>query len=401
MAAEIFKLTGVKIFIFAVLITASGMPCHVFANELTFRFSPSVAVPSTRERGYGNANTAYSNDIFILFNNPASLAILQDGSVFGFGLDFPVSANSSKALLENAFKKNPISGEQLNDYAAKNFAISPPYAALQGPLMFGITGKSAAFGIFNRSFISSGVNYFKNINTQSSNDIVLYRVNLHNDIICAAGAALNLVNKPLNKLDVGGSIEMFFRYTSILSEKQISLPTDPKRLMRDSGSTGERLLIGIGFNFGLLYRGFDRFSFGVAAQNAPAGAITLYSKDDKEESGFLFFPAINTGISYTVINNYFITLNVMADFKDILSLTTLISKTPRSAALNFNVGVEIAILHDFYIRFGASDMLPCGGLGYMRDNLKLNLAIYGTEYGMYSGIQNSYTLSLSIQYNKK
>ncbi|MDR0527764.1 MAG: hypothetical protein LBG79_08135, partial [Spirochaetaceae bacterium] len=280
-----------------------------FAETLLFRGSPEVSIYSTAEQGYGGAYSAYGKDIFTLFNNPALLSILQEGSIVGLGFEFPVNQNDFKELAK-LFEKKSIEDSKLNDYIEKQLSFAPPYASVQGPLMFGITGKSASFGFFNRSFISSNLEYFEN--ETIPDDTVLYRAYLHNDIIAVAGTAINLINGELHKLDLGADFKLFTRISSVLNEAKTSIPKDEDRKTTDSGGGGDRVLVGTGFDLGLLYSYGDRFSFGITARNVPCGALVIQSKEkEKAEEGFLFLPVINTGISFSLINNYFLVCNLL------------------------------------------------------------------------------------------
>jgi hypothetical protein len=86
-------------------------------------------------------------------------------------------------------------------------------------------------------------------------------------------------------------------------------------------------------------------------------------------------------------------MTVMADYRDILDFTSLISRNP---ILNIGAGLELTVLNVLSFRVGITDALPSFGLGLDLTFMTLDFAIRGKELGLDPGIQPVYGLDLGL-----
>lgn len=351
------------------------------------------AIQSVEERGYGGPHAAYNKGVFSLFSNMAALAAAQESSMLGVGIGFNIAPNGVMDMVRMVKDKSADESE-LADKTGKTFARAPSSFSAGGPLMLSYVGKSFGFGLFNRLWTSESIKYEQFDQTR---DTMRYRGYLNSDLIVSMGYALSALDVDGHRVDIGLGGKLFYRFSKSLFEQEMKVASQPNRdeLLLDEAPG--RQFFGLGVELGVLYRLGERFSFGIALNEAPAAAFCV-EQGDAGVPYFLFIPRLNAGMAVKLFYNGSLVWTLMADFTDILGVTVPWGAPKRDLALNLAAGTEIVIHDRYFLRLGLRDLLPSVGAGLALRACRLNIAFYGREYGVSAGQYSKYAFDFSIQW---
>jgi hypothetical protein len=346
-------------------------------------------IPSARFAGLGGNHVAMGDSFHTLFTNPAAfvgvkeqfsaaeLTISTYGPLFEImDLAFSASGSMEKLDLSGVISKSgPIAGLDM-----------------AGPISLGWVGNGWGLGIFNRTKADAAV---------SGSSI---RPAVAEEVFAVGGYSFRLINIENHFLDAGFLIKGFFRgllnmETPIFDA--LSLLDDP--LERPFGT-----YLGLGFDLGLRYTLMENFVVSLVCFDVYSPVLVTEYRSFTDFSHLFDSSPTNTsygtvkrrldfGVKYSIrssfLDKYISDLTIMADYRDILDLFSVI---PRNPVLNIGIGIELMMFNVLSFRFGISDALPAFGIGLDLSFMTVDIAISGRELGLDPGKNSTYCLTLGF-----
>ncbi|MDR0539122.1 MAG: hypothetical protein LBG74_01270 [Spirochaetaceae bacterium] len=365
-----------------------------FACFAVFALPPLAAeiepfsIETTNSRALGGYHAASENDIFCLFGNPAALEIVQYRGFVRFGIGAAGNLNEDAALLNTIFSGSKIDAAIATEYGKKNLGFTPPVFYINGPFAVAYAAKGFGIGVFNRLYWDSAI---------SNNQ---WTINFNNDIIGTAGWSITFFDTYNNKLHAGISGKVFNRYMSNIKSQNITV--NKKAAATESpGGRADKLVFGVGINAGMLYSFRDFFSAGITCDDLITPYFFIHLVKDNGNESFIELPhqKLNIGLSLKPVQNNGIFLNIMADFRDVLSAVGVFSTQPQDILLYISAGVECVFMDRISLRAGIKEMYPSAGIGYNFGAFSINAAFYGKEYGLFAGDCTVYAFELGLTIN--
>jgi len=373
----------------AALASVTGLP----AQELQ-----PITPPSPRTAALGGYHAAAADGFDAIFENPAGFANPEQelsvarltvnlaGPVFGMAS----IATSGGADLVSALPS--LLDPQGRLYFSTDIA---------GPVAFGYVGKGLGFSLFNRTLV-----------TIDAVSLLVATMEVNEELLLTGGYAHRFELGNGHSVDLGIQAKGFARTGVAASgtvEDLMFALMDPTLL--DSGLPF-KTVTGLGVDLGLRWTSPFGLGLGLVARDAYSPAIiNLYSSFADFRSGpagakiggpeaALIHPDMSLGLVYRLPFDFLdamgATVTVMADYRDILDLFSII---PRNAALNASAGVEVVLLDILSLRAGIRDALPSAGFGIDLSAFSFSLAMYGSELGLEPGSRPVYNLLVSLDFS--
>jgi hypothetical protein len=368
------------------------VPCLLVLFLLTFVFpvfgedtiDPFV-IPSARFSGLGGNHVAVGDSFHALFTNPAAFVDIEkqfsaaELTISTYGPIFEILD-----LVQSMSDNLNLSGIIGPNGFAAGFDMA-------GPLSLGWVGNGLGFGVFNRLRIdaaSSGTNL---------------KPVVSGDLLLVGGYSFRLINRDDHLLDVGFLGKVFFRGELDLETSVFDAQTIVDNVLDDKSFMS---YLGLGIDLGIKYTFRNNLTFALACFDVYSPVLVteyrsftdftdMVDKSLTHTSYTTVRRRLDFGVKYTIQNSfldrYISDLSVVADYRDILDLFSLI---PRNPILNIGIGVELRMLNVLSVRFGLTDTLPAFGLGLDLSFMTMDVAIYGKELGLDPGRNSTYGLSL-------
>lgn len=346
--------------------------------------------PSARLAALGGRHGTVVNDFTALFTNPAGFIEAKEGfSITELGLSVYGPVFDIADTLVNFFGSSgslDISG-----------IVGPGGLAtglnLSGPLAFGWVGRGLGFGLFNRTVADAA--------TQGAT----IKVRALEEFLMTGGYSFRLINKNNSLLDVGFLGKGFVRgqlplQASILTVTDLfnGNPLDTQPYMNT---------LGVGVDLGMLYQYARALSFSVVYHDVYSPVLVVpYSSTTSFFSGGAasgsgtyntIQSSLDIGVAFNphfdILDRYISRLSIMADYRDLLDLWSLI---PRNPILNVGLGIEVLVLDALSLRAGITDALPALGFGIDFSFMQLDFAMRGKELGLDPGVQTTYAVDLGL-----
>jgi hypothetical protein len=347
---------------------------------------PPFVMPSARASAMGGIHTAYTDDFYALFTNPASFVDVKEefsavelsvslyGPVFEL-LDLARNASGSSKSLDLSGLMGP-----------RGFAAG---LDIGGPLSLGWIGRGLALGLFNRTKSDAVVRG------------TMIRPLLSEEILLAGGYSFRILDKQNHILDAGFLGKGFFR-GSLAQEASIF---NALTLLDDPFNYPFKTYLGLGFDLGLRYSFAGKFSAALVCYDiySPVLVTTHLSfldfqrKDSFCETYATVQPRLDFGLTYRIesplLSRYISRLIIALDYRNFLDLSALI---PRNPILNIGAGMELVLLEVLSLRAGIADGLPSAGFGLDLAFMRLDFSMYGKELGLDPGVHSVYAMALSL-----
>jgi hypothetical protein len=338
-------------------------------------------MPSARSGGMGGTHTAFADDFYVLFTNPAAMYDIED--------EFS-AAELTISMYGPLFELF----DMVSDYSDGNLdlsGIAPGGVGfdMAGPLALGWVGRRLGLGVFNR--------------TKTDVALTSRRVKpvVSEEILLVGGYSFRLLNIRDHVLDGGFLAKGFYR-------GRVNMETsvfDAGELLSDFMANPYETHLGMGADVGFRYTFKEDLSAALVCYDAYSPVLlTSYDslsafreKSAAHSSYATVRPRLGVGAAYRIhsefLDRYISNLVVMADYQDFVDLSALI---PRNPILNVGLGVEVVILNVLSLRIGIADALPAMGFGLDLRFMKLDAAIHGKELGLDPGKQSVYAIDLGL-----
>ena len=363
-----------------ILFTIFVLTC-CFVSATPFEYTPNFPnVYTAREVALADNYVADTSSYFSVWSNPANAGITGDKLILPFiSLDMYSNFENSLPLIQSTIKEDK---DALLEYMNGN-EKSPLNMNITGPLCIGAIKNNFFWGIFN--------NTYSNIDIQSVTEgIVTGGV----QTIFTAGYAypIKLPFKSVISLGLSGK-----GYTDVqgLVEDQ---PTEGLLALKNLGFKEIPLFstFGFGFDAGLTFSLFEKFTISASWNNFFAGAYT--DKYEKLEELLSFNKTYETKATMPLDDNLILGVAVNLNLKNLTK--GLISKFNGYANCShflslfeeteeeinymefFTFGAEMELLSTISIRTGLNSEHLAFGAGLKMGVVKLDLGIYSKAWGL-------------------
>ena len=343
-------------------------------------------MPSARFRALGGNHSAMADDFYAIFLNPAALAdVKEEFSAAEMSLGF------YGPMLEIIDLARKSDDEDLDISALVGPGGFAAGFEMGGPLSLGWVGRGLGFGIFNRVKANASVGGTR-LNSLASGELLF-----------TGGYGFRIINKGSHTLDGGFMGKGFFRGLVDLRAEIFNID----ELFNDPGDQPFDTHLGLGLDLGLRYIFAENLSLALVCYDVYSPVlVTRYdsmsdfgdgSKSGTSTSYATVYRRLDMGIKYrirsTLIDRYITQLTVMADYRDVLDLFSLVSRNP---VLNIGLGLELTVLNALSFRVGIGDALPALGFGLDLSFMTLDFAVYGKELGLDPGTLPVYAMDIGF-----
>jgi len=350
----------------------------------------SFDFPSARLAALGGRHGTVVNDFTALFTNPAGFIEAKEGfSITELGLSVygPVF-DIADTLVNFLGSSGSLDISGIVGPGGLSTGLN-----LSGPLAFGWVGRGLGFGLFNRTVADAA--------TQGAT----IKVRALEEFLMTGGYSFRLININNSILDVGFLGKGFVRgqlplQASILTVTDLfnGNPLDTQPYMNT---------LGVGVDLGMLYQYARVLSFSVVYHDAYSPVLVVpynsttsfFSGGAASGSGTYntIKSSLDIGVAFNphfeILDRYISRLSIMADYRDLLDLWSLI---PRNPILNVGLGIEVLVLDALSLRAGITDALPALGFGIDFNVMQLDFAMRGKELGLDPGVQTTYAVDLGL-----
>jgi hypothetical protein len=344
-------------------------------------------IPSARFAALGGNHVAVGDSFHSMFTNPASFIDIEEQFSAG-----ELTISTFGPVFELLDLISSTAGTMNIDFSSvvtqRGFSSGFDIA---GPLSLGWVGNGFGLGIFNR------------IKTDVAVTGSTIKPKLGIDILFISGYSHRFMDQGIHLLDGGFLGKGFFRGALDLETPIF----DALTLLDNPLEKPFNTYFGIGLDLGLRYTLRNNLTFALVCFDifSPVLRTPYLSFVDLERQldldDDLRFRVVTRrlefGMKYTISNPtldmYISGLTIMASYRNILDVFSLISRNP---LLNFGIGIELEMLDVLTFRFGLAETLPAFGIGICLSFLTLDMAMYGRELGIDPGRNSTYGLSLGI-----
>ncbi|AEF81420.1 hypothetical protein [Leadbettera azotonutricia] len=346
-------------------------------------------MPQARFAGLGGNHAALGDNFYSLFTNPASFVDVEEEFS---AAELSISTYGPVLELIDLFRTNSSSLDGLDLSGIIGPAGFAAGFELGGPLALGWVGRGLGLGIFNRLKSTAAISGTK------------IRPMVAGEILLVGGYSFRIIENGSHLLDAGFLGKGFFR-----GDLKLEAPIfDVGSFLEDPTDQPFGTYLGMGVDLGVRYTFRENLAAAIACYDVyspvlvtPYDSISAFTdRDGPSGSGSSYATVrrrLDVGMKYRIrsefIDRYISRITVMADYRDILDLTSLI---PRNPILNVGLGLELTVLNALSFRMGITDALPSFGLGLDLTFMTLDFAIRGKELGLDPGIQPVYGLDLSL-----
>ena len=383
---------SLKKILFVIIIMILSLP--VFAERQSM---PPLTVRTAASNGFGGHHVAYTDNIYSLLVNPAAMIDIHQWSVFSIALSL-LSPQQSFGMLDS------VAGFADGD---DNAIPSLLRSLNDGKMVLGF--EIHEFPLLSFAWVNDGFGVGIMTNTLFDFNIIGFNmeVNVFMDVILPVGFAFTVldINSGQHTLDAGFTAKAFTRFMINDRTDIISMADDMDVILDGMNMP---VIVGGGFDFGLLYRWDKGFSAGLTFDDLIShGKVMSNLSESYTGPLFYYVPlSINLGVAYDFrIGRFFPNapsflqksgIVAAADWRNIINMFNQDDPLNRNSSLDFGFGVQLYIWDTFYFRIGLNEMLPAAGIGLRLGILELDVAYYGREYGYEPGHFSAALLELSI-----
>jgi hypothetical protein len=392
-----------KIAALALMLQAAGL----FAADLAM---PRLAVPTAQNGGMGGTHVAYTDNVFALLVNPAAMmrveqrsflalspSLFNPESLFGFvdALGNTVSDIQSIATASDM----EAMGKASDVISRLNGKVSMGFDLREFPLSIAWVADGFGFGLWDRVFVNANI-----IGTHLSFD-------MYSDVMLPVGFAFKVLDVDSHSLDAGITLKPFAR---VRVYNKLNFLSELGNLANGNGGSNimdrmtAPLIVGVGFDLGLLYRWDIGFSAGLTFDDiVTRGAVAANYFGHDANSYYVPF-SMNAGLAYDFRISRFWEeapgflaksgLSVAIDWRDLTNLFQQNDYSKRNAVLDLGMGMELSVADIVKLRIGLNEMLPAVGLGFDFGPLEIDTAYYGKELGLEPGQLSIAALDLTIAF---
>ena len=346
-------------------------------------------MPSARFGALGGSHVAMADDFYALFLNPASFRdVKEEFSV----AEITVTTYGPMLEIIDLIRNNIGSSSDLDLTGVIGPGGFSAGFDIGGPLSLGWVGRNLGLGFFNKIRTSASISGTR-IHPLTSGELLL-----------VGGYSFRFLEKGSHLLDGGFLAKGFFRGALNLEASILAADT----LLDDPLDQPFNTYLGIGFDLGLRYCFRENLTAALVCYDVyspvlstPYDSMSDFGEKAGPSAGGASYAMVkrrlNVGAAYRIrsvfIDRYISRLTVMADYRDILDLFSLI---PRNPILNAGLGVEIKLLNALSFRLGVTDALPAFGFGLDLSFMKLDFGIHGREMGLDPGKMSVYAIDVGM-----
>ncbi|MCL2068222.1 MAG: hypothetical protein FWG99_12265 [Treponema sp.] len=345
---------------------------------------PRFIIPTAKSNGMGGHHVAYTDNVFSLLVNPAAMMRVNERSFFAlsFSLFNPESTFELLSPLMNAAEGDVTHlGETADVLSRQKGKIAMGMEMREFPLSFSWVADGFGFGLWNRVFINMNI-----IGTH-------VEFKTYGDVLMPFGFALRILNTRMHDLDAGITLKPF---TRALFHERVNI-TDMLDNNDITDDLSFPLVIGAGYDIGLLYRWDIGFSAGVTFNDIITRGNVVNDFIGGNDDGYYVPSSISWGVAYdtklgrsrTNTSNRFLSelgFTLVFDWRDFANAFDRDNYLKRNPALDISAGFQLSVFDIFKIRIGMSDLLPAFGFGIDIGPIEFDLAYYGMEFGLEPGI---------------
>ena len=380
----------------AILMLAAGLA------DAQVDLRDDFVLPSARSSALGGFHATDTEDITVLYSNPAGLAGTQSQFSFskiGVRLSGPVFTLSSLIVegvnrgLEDLLASDAFSGLLTSLYAAGDVA---------GPLYFGYVGAGLGFGVFNATSFEA-----RSIGSTA------VRASVGERLILQGGYAFGvpLPNSWNSELNFGVVLKGLIKGEAELELSVLDLAGGGDLFGGDlTDSLPLAITSGIGVDIGLRYSLADRFSVGLVGRDAFSPTVrTSYASvnaflqnEGSTAVAYDYIPFdLTAGVQWRprlgrlerVISDF----RLLLDYRDIFDFLIQAGATP-NPLLKIGFGTELTILEILSVRGGFSEGLFAAGLGLDLTVMELDFAMFGSELSLEPGLRPVFNVAFGVSF---
>ena len=375
-----------KITVLILLFCAAG----VFAEDVGM---PRFAMPTARDSGMGGTHVAYTDNVFSLLVNPAAMIRVEQRSFFAISptLFSPQSTFGLIDAINGLVSEGDLGalGGAADILSKQKGKISMGFDLKEFPLSIAWVADGFGFGLWNRVFVNSNIIGLR------------FNFDVYADVILPVAFAFKVLDLNGHAIDAGLTVKPFARVRAYEKINILGLLSTDADL-----SITAPLIIGAGFDLGLLYRWDTGLSAGLTFDDIVtrgAVAANLYGAD----SNTYFVPfSMNLGLAYDfklgqIWENApgFLAktgVSFAADWRDLTNIFQQDDYSKRNAILDLGLGTQLSLGGLVNLRLGLNEMLPAVGLGLDLGPFEIDAAYYGKEFGLEPGQLSTAALDLTF-----
>ena len=355
-----------------------------------------IVMPTARTNGFGGHHTAYTDNVYSLFVNPAAMIRVNEISTFSFSPSFysPGSAFSIiSPLAKSFFGSSKNLGTALGKFSQK--AIG--FELREFPLSVAYVANGFGFAAMNST----------NLNLALRGTYVT--TSLYEDIALPFGFAFKIFEKDSHFIDAGIAVKPFTRF---MGEAKVDL----FNLMTDNASLFDGIhmpiIVGCAADIGFMYRWEpEGLQAGLTFDDIIGRGAPVASIGGKDKNSYYIPFNMNLGLAYTLRPERFwndlpdavkdLGVTATFDWRDFTNTFQQDDYTRRNNSLDFAVGLEFSWKKMIFLRFGMQEMLPGFGFGFDLGSAKIDFAYYGRELSTEPGNLSTAIIELAVSIRPK
>ncbi|MDR0584671.1 MAG: hypothetical protein LBG57_10045 [Treponema sp.] len=362
----------------------------VFAEDVAM---PRFAMPTARDSGMGGTHVAYTDNVFSLLVNPAAMMRVRQRSFFAISptLYSPQSTFGLIDAIDGLVSRGDLGslGGAADIFSRQNGKISMGFDLKEFPLSIAWVADGFGFGLWNRVFVNSNIIGLR------------FNFDVYADVLLPVGFAVKVLDVNGHAIDAGLTVKPFARVRAYEKINLLGL------LGTDSDlSITAPLIIGAGFDLGLLYRWDTGLSAGLTLDDiVTRGAVAANFYGSDNNTYFVPF-SMNLGLAYDfklgqIWKNApgFLAktgVSFAADWRDLTNIFQQDDYSRRNAILDLGLGTQLSLGGLVNLRLGLNEMLPAVGLGLDLGPFEIDTAYYGKELGLEPGRLSTAALDLTF-----
>jgi len=343
---------------------------------------PPFQIPTARTSGMGGSYTAYTDTVFGLLVNPASIMRVGQKSVFGFS---PALLNPKRAyevgssLVDVARVAIKGDFDNLPDILGmfKGGVDDAPvgFDLREFPLGFAWVSNGLGVGLWSRVFVEPGF-----VGSQK-------QLKLYGDVILPVGFAIRFLETNTQSIDLGITVKPFAR---IILQGDL----DPDILSGDGidpfDSFSVPIIAGTGFDAGFMYRWDIGLNIGFTANDIFTRGRTVYALRGDEDDYIYYVPfTMNFGIAYDFkIGNFAPaapgwladTGIAFAVNLDDVAHVFQPGYDPQDLLMDIRAGLQLSLFNVLVVSGGYREKLPTVGLGVNLGSTQIDVAYYKKRF---------------------
>jgi len=364
------------------VLMAATLVIPVFAKDTAME---PFDMPTAASNGFGGHHVAYTDNVFSLLVNPASMINVQQASFFTLApsLFSPQSVfEMRKGVIDLIKGDSSAIGKTAETLSNKNGKIALGMDIRELPLSFAWVANGFGLGFWYRTYVNANIIG------------LTVEANVFADAMLPIGFAFRIFNFERHSLDAGITIKPFARVMASEMDNITSLVDNTGDFIDNINLP---LIVGGTFDAGLIYRwtGGLRVGFTFNDIYSRGTVVHNFNSKVKDESTYYIPFTMNLGIAYE-LKLGFLGLALAADWHDIRNVFLQDNYLRRNYLLDLSAGFQLSLFNMIKFRVGMNEMLPSCGLGFDFGPCEIDLAYYGKEFGNEPGQLSAAVMEVSI-----